>query len=131
MQLNLFETKSTSAPLDNTLRACAKCKKKKPLHSYSKKLNASGVDIKQSYCKGCQMEHQWIVKSLHKIAPPKPKGCDCCSKEGHTLILDHDHDSALFRGWLCYRCNSGIGQLGDDIAGLEKALSYLRKKDGQ
>mgnify|MGYP003656877948 CR=1 FL=1 len=131
IQLDMFETKSTSALLGDTLKTCYRCKKEKPLQGFSKKLNASGTDIKQAYCKGCQTEHQNTVKILHMSAPPKPKGCDCCSKEGHTLILDHDHDTSLFRGWLCYRCNSGIGQLGDDIAGLEKALSYLRKIDGQ
>lgn len=131
MQLDLFKTKSTSALLDDTLKTCSKCKKEKALYCYNKKLSCSGTDNKQSYCKACQVEHYSVTTAIRKTAPPKPKGCDCCSKEGHTLILDHDHDTSLFRGWLCYRCNSGIGQLGDDIAGLEKALSYLRKIDGQ
>jgi hypothetical protein len=131
MQLDLFKTKSTSALLGDTLKTCYKCKKEKALHCYSKKLNASGTDIKQAYCKDCQKDHKSVITVIHRSAPPKPKECDCCSKEGHTLILDHDHDTNLFRGWLCYRCNSGIGQLGDDIAGLEKALSYLRKQYGQ
>ena len=33
----------------------------------------------------------------------------------------------IFRGWLCRSCNVGIGQLGDQIDGVEKALTYLRK----
>jgi hypothetical protein len=27
---------------------------------------------------------------------------------------------------LCSECNTGIGKLGDNILGLERALSYLR-----
>jgi hypothetical protein len=42
------------------------------------------------------------------------------------LNLDHCHDTKMFRGWLCRSCNTGIGSLGDDIGGLEKALVYLR-----
>ena len=55
--------------------------------------------------------------------------CDCCGvvAKDEVLNLDHCHDSKAFRGWLCRSCNTGIGSLGDDISGLEKALIYLRK----
>jgi hypothetical protein len=31
----------------------------------------------------------------------------------------------MFRGWLCQRCNLALGQFGDSVQGLQKALSYL------
>tara|TARA_R110001606_G_scaffold1563_1_gene5835 strand:+ start:138 stop:533 length:396 start_codon:yes stop_codon:yes gene_type:complete len=129
MQLNLFETTTNNVQIDTTLKSCSKCGEEKHLDLYNKKLSVSGVDIKQSYCKACQAEHGRDIKVIHKTAPPRPETCDCCCKATSTLILDHDHGTGKFRGWLCYRCNSGIGQLGDDMVGLEKAISYLRKHD--
>jgi hypothetical protein len=57
--------------------------------------------------------------------PPEDNLCANCGREA-KLHLDHDHKTGKFRGYLCIPCNMGIGQLGDDIAGLERALSYLR-----
>jgi hypothetical protein len=41
------------------------------------------------------------------------------------VVLDHDRVTGKFRGWLCQECNSGLGKLGDDIAGLRRAIAYL------
>lgn len=60
----------------------------------------------------------------------RPEHCECCggppNGSGH-LHLDHCHESGVFRGWLCASCNLGIGNLGDDLDGVEKAASYLRR----
>ena len=42
---------------------------------------------------------------------------------------DHDHTTNKFRGWLCYQCNSAIGNLGDSIKGLTRALEYLKRAE--
>lgn len=56
-----------------------------------------------------------------------PANCECCGGDnnGRTLHLDHDHVTGKFRGWLCTCCNTGIGKLGDSIAGVRRALAYL------
>lgn len=41
--------------------------------------------------------------------------------------LDHCHDSNLFRGWLCSRCNTGLGSFGDTADGIRAALRYLER----
>lgn len=43
------------------------------------------------------------------------------------MLYDHCHSTGLFRGWLCRRCNVGIGFLGDDIQGILEAAAYLEK----
>lgn len=66
----------------------------------------------------------------HGVEPtrPEPEACECCGRPAdQTLCLDHDHVLQKFRGWLCRKCNAAIGQLGDTIDGLEKALAYLRR----
>lgn len=52
--------------------------------------------------------------------------CEVCSATTE-LCYDHDHGTMMFRGILCRACNRSIGQLGDSVEGLEKALNYLRK----
>jgi hypothetical protein len=45
------------------------------------------------------------------------------------LSLDHDHKTNTFRGWLCSHCNLNLGKFGDDIAGLQAAIMYLRRNN--
>jgi hypothetical protein len=54
------------------------------------------------------------------------KGCELCGSKSR-LCLDHDHDSGLFRGILCTRCNTGLGKLGDNKNGILRVLKYLTK----
>ena len=56
--------------------------------------------------------------------PDQPELCECCGLEP-AIFIDHDHNTGVVRGWLCPRCNSGIGLLGDAISGLTLALNYL------
>ena len=64
-------------------------------------------------------------------APPPPVNsiCACCASR-NSLRLDHDHETGKFRGWICYACNRGIGELGDDLAGVRQAATYLERAMG-
>jgi hypothetical protein len=59
---------------------------------------------------------------------PKPDHCECCGGPPgkKPLVCDHDHQTGAFRGWLCNRCNLGIGQFGDTVEGLMRAVAYLQ-----
>ena len=60
--------------------------------------------------------------------------CWLC-KERPATHVDHDHSCCpkatscgnCVRGVLCAGCNTGLGNLGDSIAGLERAIAYLSK----
>lgn len=43
-----------------------------------------------------------------------------------NLSIDHNHQTGAFRSLLCQRCNHGLGHFRDDIALLEKAITYLK-----
>jgi hypothetical protein len=66
---------------------------------------------------------------LHKIVaiPPPGTPCDCCEGVPEMLVLDHDHGTGSFRGWICRECNSGLGFLWDNVEGLRMACEYLER----
>ena len=74
--------------------------------------------------------------SLKNLPPPIKAGhCDLCERPKKKLHWDHDHakaaqgihPKACHRGWLCMSCNTALGKLGDNVAGLQRALAYLQK----
>ena len=48
-----------------------------------------------------------------------------------SFAVDHDHITCKVRGLLCFKCNAGIGLLGDSVAGLQKAIDYLQEHYAQ
>lgn len=127
MQLDLFNVTDTFKSLNGETQVCKVCSKKKdlslfPRHAYFK----TRIDNR---CKACIKKQTKLRNELkNKFNHLKTDVCDCCGNIHHkSLVLDHDHDTLAFRGWICEPCNHGIGKLGDNIEGLEKALAYLRK----
>lgn len=111
----------------DSVKQCIYCKEYKPVSEYSK--HSHHKDRLDSRCKTCIKKHTKIRAQIKKQAPPKPDVCSCCGnpvKPG-KWCLDHCHDTNTFRGWICNDCNVGLGKLGDDISGVEKALEYLKK----
>ena len=58
--------------------------------------------------------------------------CDICGSDSpgfgrKKLCIDHSHDSGLFRGMLCQKCNIGLGNFNDNTDLLGKAIKYLLK----
>lgn len=67
----------------------------------------------------------WLESHLEKINHQCPI-CLHFLDGGKTPCIDHCHSTGVVRGVLCRRCNAAVGALGDDIAGLERALAYLK-----
>ena len=73
-------------------------------------------------------EKNWKVAGLPVATRPEPSVCECCGRpDRKALSLDHCHVTGAFRGWLCTKCNLGIGKLGDTIEALSRALAYLKR----
>jgi hypothetical protein len=57
-------------------------------------------------------------------------GCALCGREpraGRSLHVDHNHKTGVVRGLLCFRCNAGIGQFGEDTFRIADAIVYLSR----
>ncbi len=101
-QIDLFELKPTEASYRNICRPC---------RNYAKRTLRR-------------------LKNNHIKQYGKPDSGPCRVCERHLpLVFDHCHKSLRFRGWICKDCNAAIGKLGDDLAGVERALTYLREFD--
>jgi hypothetical protein len=55
----------------------------------------------------------------------------CESAPSRQFDIDHDHKTGRFRGFLCHRCNKGLGLLGDTAESIERALAYLRRSEAK
>ena len=134
MQLDMFDTEAEVPSSEDLTKVCRYCEKTLPLRLFQiryKNYKPEGVQGRNHICNPCFKSSQQKVRELKKEAPQQPldKKCECCSNHVDTFFFDHCHKTDAFRGWLCRSCNVGLGFLGDNIEGVEKAIAYLRKHD--
>ena len=119
------------------MKKCSKCKHKKEESCFRKR---GGENYLRTECKDCTKRIDSTKKRLKKKygRPPSFYQCPICKRttneakgEGgkrvSSFVLDHCHISNKFRGWLCHKCNRGLGAFGDDIETLRCAIDYLSK----
>jgi hypothetical protein len=104
------------------MKYCSGCKQKLPFSHFA--ANKCKVDKLNPYCKSCCKKNKEEVDKLKKIHP-KPEFCQCCGSNKNRLMLDHNHDTLEYRGWICIKCNTAIGMLGDSLEGIKMAEKYL------
>lgn len=46
-----------------------------------------------------------------------------------VLAVDHCHKTGKIRGLLCFKCNTILGSVNDNIDTLKKAIKYLKKNE--
>lgn len=119
-------------------KLCTICNQVLPIHNF-------GFEGSKGYrryeCRPCAKKHGKLVAKIKKSAP-KPAvdhTCPIClrtadqlssygQKKGAVWVADHDHETEQFRGWLCHKCNLGLGNLGDDAERCKRAMEYLNGK---
>lgn len=117
-------------------KTCGICLKSLPLTMFG---TDGGANYLRYECKPCAKKQADIVKNLKKTAPPVPTDhvCPICQRNEEDLrksnpnkkgvwCCDHDHETNEFRGWLCHKCNLGLGNLNDDITRLQRAIDYIK-----
>lgn len=109
-------------------KPCIRCDKIYPLHHFEKKKSEKNY---RNVCITCRRHNDGKTKSLKREWLKKNKKpclghpCACCGNTKRRLVFDHCHQTDQFRGWICNRCNTAIGQLGDTLEGVLRAVQYL------
>lgn len=82
-------------------------------------------------CVECRNGHNAYNRSkkiARLAASPRSEECQLCGNvPARGTVMDHDHRTGAFRGWLCHSCNTGLGKLGDNREGIVRAISYLKR----
>jgi hypothetical protein len=55
--------------------------------------------------------------------------CGEARPKERTLHVDHDHETGVIRGLLCFRCNQAIGSLQEDHDIFQAAADYLNRDE--
>jgi hypothetical protein len=132
-QLNLLEVEEFDT--DCEIKTCTKCYRLLPLHNFG---NASGGNYLRKECKSCANKLRKVRDRLRSEVEPPPEDytCPICDrgeeevrgeggKKSGPWVLDHDHTTDKFRGWLCHSCNRNLGSFNEDLSRMKKAMKYL------
>lgn len=89
---------------------------RKPRYDFDRRAREIGLDP----------DTMWDLYQAHD------RHCEICGVHeddlDQRLSMDHCHSTGAFRGFLCAKCNSGIGLLGDTADAVAKALKYLENR---
>ena len=116
------------------MKTCSKCKIDLEDSEFSP---SSGGKYLRPECKTCakklakrreQLKQQYGYPDTEYICPICLKNKDELKGSGGNAsvwVVDHNHETDSFRGFLCHNCNRGIGVFQDSVDRLNRAIKYL------
>jgi hypothetical protein len=118
---------------------CKKCNRDLPTTNFGK---ACGGNYLYSECRECSRKLSKIRKKLREdntLSDPENYHCPICERSHketvgsggarlkNAWVMDHDHSTGEYRGYICHTCNRGLGMFQDSIDILNNAIRYLKK----
>lgn len=112
------------------VKFCPRCKEILPIEAFI--IPRSGRQY--GYCRKCLSSYQ-RERSMRHI-DKKPVECGICGMgfgvmqpngEIPIACADHDHETGVFRDWLCGGCNKAIGFFRESPWVMRKAADYIEK----
>jgi len=116
-------------------KTCTKCQKTLLLDNFWRAGNNLRSECRQ--CSKTLKDTRSRLKKEFKSAPTDHL-CPICLRtesqskgkggnQNGSWVLDHNHKTTEFRGWLCHKCNRGLGSFNDCEDTLRRAFEYLVK----
>ena len=127
--------------LNENSRRCVQCNEIKDITCFP--YREASHKARRKECRECNKESAALLRKLKRENPfpnAKEYKCPCCLRTEKEIrknggwpdrtiwVLDHNHTTKEFRGWICDNCNVAIGRFADSVSSLKKAINYL--KDG-
>jgi uncharacterized protein YlaI len=136
------------------MKLCNICKNTKLFSEFSKS-NAPRGDGYQYTCRSCNtvQKQKWYKENKNKNRDTKYKKkfgisldeainilalqggkcaiCETPMEMGPKTHLDHNHETNKVRGFLCQKCNHGLGLFQDSEKFLKSAQDYLQKYNSE
>lgn len=144
-QFDLFDGEEPLFTASGEIRTCIKCETTLPIEFFDiDAYHANGDVRRRPECTDCRKKARMQTAKLKKVTAPPPDDhvCPVClrDKDGikgtdhkshNSWCLDHNHDTGMFRGWLCHQCNRMLGMAKDNVATLRRAITYLEGDAGE
>lgn len=121
----------SSVDVESRSGVCSKCGVV-PLHRQGTQWKCKNANASAQRKSNLKTKYGLTEKEYEQLLTNCSGRCEACGKnfetEGLWPCVDHDHATGRVRGVLCVNCNTGIGSLGDGIAGVRLALEYLESR---
>ena len=83
----------------------------------------SVTDGRCSICARLRKRKFQVQSNIKGPISLKPDACELCDRMTDDLVIDHDHYTRTFRGWLCRKCNTSL--LAEWDLKRDRFLAYL------
>jgi hypothetical protein len=126
---------NTWTSVKNNGRWCPECRpiiQKERIKAYTsipEVRKARAVYMKErGYARKAQLaQYGLTVEDFDRMLAEQGGVCAICSREHERMCVDHCHETGKVRGILCSPCNRAIGQLGDTVEHVQRAVTYLMR----
>ncbi len=109
---------------------CIECRRKYEVNSFHKHKHKRPYDYLSDKDRKLQRSFGISYSEYLTMLEAQDGKCAICGTtdtgKRKAFAVDHCHNTGKIRGLLCSNCNTGIGNLRDDIELLERAIEYLR-----
>ena len=115
----------TPTTMQNVSKKCKECGEVKLLAEFPL-FSTTGAGRKNT-CKCCSNKQATVRRRLKRQHPiPSDGECPSCGRYTTQWVLDHDHKTDRFRGYICNACNVAFGKFDDDPSTMQRSLIWLQ-----